>query len=454
MPIFARRTLQRLLDRVAPFSSLGKLQDQIQRLNKGGQDGIATAWELAVTAGLSDVGDLAIEPELGTPTRVDFTVRLQDPAWYGIGDIVTVFDEGMHKESGLQAREVIVWERVRAHRLSRKHFNLWLEGDVAGSGRRQRIKLPPLQTKLLGTDLNRILLSIKKAPDSPRTADLRRHHGFHLRYDPKQHSGTWSGTRIDTVYGIDANPMMNALKRKANQLRNTVFEGPRIIICCDGGSEAIRANRNPVWRAPSNEDIVNDFLRQNPSIAGVILVIVNASPLRAVISARDRELYLIPNAAGPRASQDDRNALDRFAAHLELSLPRVILSPGSLLQPWTYKPDYGFFRFRDSNFMSSNHIQIPMRALQELLAGTLDHKAFLDQYVLTPTGDMKQANLFAAWLSRGCLINDARIIPDPDRDDDWVELKFGEPDPALVPFRNPKAPLEGTQTLNGGETPP
>jgi hypothetical protein len=445
MPIFARRVLQNLIDTVAPFSMHEKIQDQIRRLNAGGQDAISTAWELAVTAELSRMGVLKIEPDLETPTRVDFSLSLPDANWSGIGDIVTVFDHGMHEESGYGLLETVVWQSVQAHGLRRRCFNIWIDADVDGAHRRRRIRLPRLRKTQLREDLKNFLLSIKKTPAVIREIDLRRVHGILLRYDPKQYSGTWSGTKINAVYGIDANPLMNALKRKAEQLRKTVYGGSRFIVCCDGGSEALRARRDPIWRTPSTEDILKEFLRQNTSISGVVAVIVNASPLRAVIKARDRVIYATPNVLGPLVSANDEKALDRICEHLEANLPRVIRSPSSFPQPWKFKPDYGFFRFRDFNTMSSNHIQIPMRQLLELLSGTITQDEFFERNVLNASGDPREPNLFKRWLNSGRVIAEMRIIADPDQDDDWVEFKCGPPNPALTAFRNPGAEGGGTK---------
>jgi hypothetical protein len=445
MPIFSRRELQRLIDTVGPLSTQEKIRDQLRRLDTGGQDGISTAWELAVTAGLSQMGILRIEPDLGTPTRVDFALELPRNKWSSIGDVVTVFDHGMHEESGYGPLETVVWQSVQAYGLRRPCFNIWIDADVDGAPRRRRIRLPTLRKVQLREDLKGFLLLIKKTPAVPRNIDLRRAHGILLRYDPKQYSGTWSGTRIDAVYGIDANPLMNALRRKAQQLRKTDYNESRIIVCCDGGSEAIRADRNPVWRTPSTEDILVEFLRQNTSIAGIVLIIVNASPLRAVITANERKLYATPYMSGPLASASDKQALNEISEQLETSLPRVIRSPSSFPQPWDFTPDYGFFRCRDFNTMSSNHIQIPMRQLLELLAGTISQAEFFERNVLNTAGDPTQSNQFAHWLNSGRAITEARVISNPHHDDDWVEFKCGDADPALTAFRN----ASGAAKTNG-----
>jgi hypothetical protein len=435
MPIFARRVLQRLIDQVAPLSSAEKLRDQIQRLNKGGQDAISTAWELAVAAALSPLGTLEIEPNLGTSTRVDFALSMLEGPWSCIGDIVSIFDHGMREESGYGRLETVVWQCVQAHKLARRSFNIWIEADVDGSRERRRIRLPPVRESLLRESLKPFLLEIKTAPAVQRQKDLRSSHGIIVRYDPKQYSGTWSGTRIDAVYGIDANPLMNALKRKAKQLRKTSYDGSRIIVCCDGGSEALRARRNPVWKTPDTADIVQEFLRENTSIVGVVLILVNASPLRAVINARDRQLYSTPFLAGPQVSAADETALNEISRHLATGLPSVIRSPTSFPEPWAFTPDYGFFRFRDFDTMSARHIRISMRELLQLLAGSVSQEEYFARNELSAAGTSAHPNQFARWLSQGRVIKEARIIPGVDHDDDWVEITMSEPDPALAPLR-------------------
>lgn len=433
MPIFSRRNLQRLLDCVAPISPPGKIRDQIQRLNKGGQDAIATAWEIAVLCALRSAGSLTIEPTSASSNRVDFHLSLDCPNWTAAGDIVAVFDSGMHDESGYMAIETIVSQRIQAHRLLRTKFNLWLVGDVQGSERRQRIRLPPLRRAELVRDLDAFLQKVRAGPARAQEADLaRRGHGFYLRYDPKLYSGGWSGTRIDAVYGIDANPLMSALKRKGNQLRRSGHLGPKVIVCCDGGSQALRSQRNRTWRTPSTEDIVQRFLAQTSSIVGVVLIIVDGSPLRAVVSARDREIYRIPVGINPHATESDLQALDQIVSALQASLPRVIRGPTSIPRPWSFKPDYRFFRFWEFKEMSASRIKIPVRALLELLAGELGHAEFVARYVSRGSpGCEGTDNIFSRWFDSGCLLSDARIYHEPESDDDWIELRCGDPDPAL-----------------------
>ncbi len=81
--------------------------------------------------------------------------------------------------------------------------------------------------------------------------------------------------------------------------------------------------------------------------------------------------------------------------------------------------------------LSAKHIKISSRTVQELLAGELDHRKFLEQH-----SDPGGQTPFRRMLAQGRLIKNVRIekSDDPEDDDDWLVFEFGEPDPAVMPF--------------------
>lgn len=444
MSIFPRRILQRLIDQVAPLQSVPKTRDQIRRLEIGGADGISTAWELAITATLSGAGHIEIEPSLDGNTRVDFAFQLEDSSWKCIGDVVAVFDSGMHEASGREELEAIVWRLIQMERLNRLHFHIWLEGDIEGTPRRRRARLKGVKDKtkrpILENLITAFLRSVHHNLAQPLGIDLRKDgFGCQIGDDPKWNAGDTSGSMVEAPYGVESNPLMNALKRKATQLRNTAFCGPRIVICCDGGAYSLRARRNYAWSTPTASDIVSEFLRQNTSITGVIVVamVPTQGPCLGISFSRNSP-YKCFHFPGAMATPKDASTLTFITQHLAAELPPVVRDPRSFLKPWQRDPDTMYFRHMGFKAMSPpNRIQVPLRALQELLAGTLSQKDFLERFLFRTSADgSRQTNLFELWSRSGHLIRATRVVHDRDSDDDWIEFEFGEMDPAVSAFQS------------------
>lgn len=89
--------------------------------------------------------------------------------------------------------------------------------------------------------------------------------------------------------------------------------------------------------------------------------------------------------------------------------------------------------------MSDSSVKISARVLMELLAGeiSLDRFNELHDWDGKPDGRGRAGfpNPFRSKLSQGRLPQVIMVEPDADCDDDWVEFKFGPPDPAISPFR-------------------
>lgn len=86
--------------------------------------------------------------------------------------------------------------------------------------------------------------------------------------------------------------------------------------------------------------------------------------------------------------------------------------------------------------MSGKTIRISSREVLELLAGTISSTEFERRHrwdkSSAPHGP---SNPFASALARGEMIAFVAVIDGEDHDDDWLEFRFTEPDPAISPFR-------------------
>ena len=89
--------------------------------------------------------------------------------------------------------------------------------------------------------------------------------------------------------------------------------------------------------------------------------------------------------------------------------------------------------------MTDRSLKMSSRLLAELLAGKRSieevHKLQRWRFKVDPQDNRATLNQFERWLDEGRLPISIKVEPDPDGTDDWVEFEFGEPDPAVSPFR-------------------
>ena len=84
---------------------------------------------------------------------------------------------------------------------------------------------------------------------------------------------------------------------------------------------------------------------------------------------------------------------------------------------------------------SGDQIRVSARAVLELLAGAMTYERFADVHGWTEG----RFDMFRSRLASGQLFRSARIERlGPGQDDDWLELEFGPPDPAISTFRLPR----------------
>jgi hypothetical protein len=76
------------------------------------------------------------------------------------------------------------------------------------------------------------------------------------------------------------------------------------------------------------------------------------------------------------------------------------------------------------------------RAVVELLAGRITPEHFAAVHGWDGPAGSGHTNFFEHMLSQGQMVSEATVTR-ADDDDDWITFKFGDPDPAVSPFRPP-----------------
>lgn len=232
----------------------------------------------------------------------------------------------------------------------------------------------------------------------------------------------------------DRNPLYNALKAKAEQLRGA--EGITGIIVGDGNCAAL-SDRSANWDEVSTEQIVAEFFRQFSSVGFVLLLSVRESrhgwsSYPPPVRQNDARLFV-------RDGCDARSELSTlFQAMLE-HFPKPAMMPvNGAFQACEEGYDLG--HHGGFSMTGSGVVRLGLREFTEIFAGlrTLQDngaKNIEAARKLSQEPSQLQAIVLRN-LRDGRLPASIEIIKtDEDDNDDWVEIRFGEIDPAIAPLR-------------------
>jgi hypothetical protein len=312
------------------------------------------------------------------------------------------------------------------------------EQRPVGQGRKRKLLLPPadqFDAIIFNAAFDDYIRAIQEEPLVPRPHHVGHHSPdvyVSIEYQPGKGWGVGSlsyGSYTSTTVK-DENPLFNALKRKADQLRRSGYEGIRGIVVCDGGSRIFTEISN--WATYSMDQVVQEFFRQNTSVSFVATIGIR--PQRSGIGA-GRHLLAEPRLFVRPADQPHQwtAGLGRLLQQVTRALPELQQTPENVRISmdwnrsirWT-KPYYG------GAVMTRNEIRMSARELLDLLAGKLDYERFAKRY------DLGGGNLFRLFRDRGRMISSTAIEHCPDEDDDWVVLRFSDGDPVTSDFTVPE----------------
>ena len=86
--------------------------------------------------------------------------------------------------------------------------------------------------------------------------------------------------------------------------------------------------------------------------------------------------------------------------------------------------------------MTHNSLEVSLRAVMDYLGGRIDRNAF--ERIVNPGWPAQ----LKKWLDQGRSIESISVTKGTGEDDDGLLIQFGEQDPAISPFRVPKADNE------------
>jgi hypothetical protein len=241
-----------------------------------------------------------------------------------------------------------------------------------------------------------------------------------LEFRPSTTTFGISHPSFTTRYSRTKNSVFNTLKRKAQQLKQTGFKGPRGIILC-AGDAGLSDSSNAGHGIGT---IISEFFRQNASVSFVLTIWADDPIFRRGLYGSRLYVNSVAEYSIGAGSHD-------LLEHLSEQLPEPRNSGiNALNELEAWRSERGRY-FYGGWKMTDVTVQISVRFLMEYLAGRVDRDEFIAQH----GGGQGFVSLFEQKLRSGQLLIGAEVSPVPDRDDDWIIFRFGPPDPAVSPMR-------------------
>lgn len=447
MAIFSRRAMQRMLDENASFLTKEQLELHVSKLDRDDFQSLDTEWEVAVLNVFSKLGKVSHEPTLEGPSRPDLLFSLDDGSGF-LADITSVSDEGFEDESPFKAFYLELQERIRKAGMLYKGWALSVGEHQVEYGARRKLALPPREEfakEIFNSKFKEFLREVNEHPEQSRNYTVRTEKtAVSLTYNPQGKSFTSNLGVYNAAMTKDQNPVFNALRRKAKQLKKVSYDGPRGIILCDGGSDMVHGQSHGPFEFNYNAvDAAKDFLRQNQSIDFVLLITsvwINkgmysftppGEPVRKV------EITIIGNRTFDSLPAGLKESLEKVEQHF----PEPVNTPSGARETIRYGYDPKALRPLAGGIgWSHNEIRISASAVLALLAGRITQEELFKSLDFSPWSDRPGAthNLFEYKLGKSMRIVEVQV-ENTKYDDDTLVFKFDGPDPATSSYVNPKA---------------
>ena len=443
MAIFCRRTVQKMLDENAQFLTKEQLDQQVARLNANRFQPIDAEWEISVLNAFGKLGSVIHEPSLEGTAKLDLLFTADDSSNF-LADITSVSDGGFEERSPVKSFYVELQERLRRAGVLYKGWRLSIGSHPAKYGEPTIPAIPPrneFSKEIFNGKFKQFLRTVKEQPHLSSTLSVRTSKtSISLTYDPNGQYFTTNGPVYSQALKKDQNPVFNALRLKAKQLKKVSYDGPKGIILSDGGTDMVHTRPHSSFDFNFNAvDATKDFLRQNQSIDFVILISsvwTDEGPW-AEGPARKVKVIVIKNKPFELVPKRIRELLDR----LESCFPEPENTASGARE--TIRHGYSPTQLRPLAGgwgMSDTEVKISESAVLGLLAGVVTQDELFRSLGFRPHSTKPSAipNPFDYMLSRKMRLQEI-LIEETAHDKSYLVFRFEGQDPALSAFVNPKA---------------
>lgn len=436
--IFHRRALQRRLTELRAVLGDEAIDSLVGRLNRPGRDRFAAMWELVVFHGFSKCGALQSEVELASGRRPD--ILFQGHGLQITADVTAVSDDGLDQNNPYR-------ELTQLIEVAKKKLGLPIGGldlhikhrhESTGRGTRTVLKLPPRQK--LREFVDQEVLPVLREQSASGQLPLKvviddEDVGVVITIDPSKSPYNSAGfAEYDVPTIKDRNPLYRALKAKADQMRGV--RGLCGVIVGDADCMAL-SGRSPGCSGVPAVTIVQEFFRQHISVDFVVLLSVREGPRNwfdLTPPERKNHVSLFARDGCPFTSQ-----LHFLFNEVKEYFPMPTMMPVNGANR-AREEGYGLGHHGAYKTTGPDMVRIGLREFTEVLAGlrTLqDSRAKpIDTGASSPQKHSISQTFILNNLKAGRLPVSLNIIKtDENYNDDWVEITFGEIDPAIAPFQ-------------------
>ncbi|HEK2357659.1 TPA: hypothetical protein VDW84_005393 [Pseudomonas aeruginosa] len=437
--IFTRRSLQESINSLEEVLDLSQIKSLVDRINKPGERSLHTMWEIAVLDALSKCGKLSHEKEINNGKKPDIELVLDfedDSSICIVGDITTISDNGLHSQNPIKYLRDEIRRLCGKFGLSSEKIALDVRGRTEGNARSEKVRLKiPGQNSLkdlINNDIATWLKSVKANASHPNRIEFNENdQEFSLSYNPSWTGGEFTSHASYTVaLSINKNPIYNSLKKKLEQLKRAPPNSLRIIFACDGGCDLFR--RNGFSQSSfSAADIAREFLRNNSSIDAVVLLTVFEERKFSSVEISYYLKYQIVLGESPRLTSTNKTRLEVLTKKMMSFMSSPVNSAyNAAVACLDSRYSFGM---AGGYQLNGKNISISSKALHRLLSGEITLQNFFDMHGWS--NEDAFGNPFARNLKNGFSIKNIEILEIKDKEDEWLEFKFGGPDASISPFR-------------------
>jgi len=443
MAIVCRRMVQRMLDENAQFLTKEQLDQQLARLKANSFQSIDAEWEISVLNAFRKLGNVVYEPPLEGAAKLDLLFTADDCSNF-LADITSVSDEGFEEKSPVKSFYVELQERLRRAGVLYKGWRLSIGSHPAKYGEPTIPAIPPrneFSKEIFNANFKQFLRTVKEQLHQSSTFSVRTSKtDISLTYDPNGQYFTTHGPVYSQALKKDQNPVFNALRLKAKQLKKVTYDGPKAVILCDGGTDMVHSPPHSSFDFNFNAvDATKDFLRQNQSIDFVVLIssVPTDEGPWAEGPVRKVDVTVVVNSHFDRVPKRIMEILER----LESCFPEPENTADGARE--TIRHGYSPTKFRPLTGgcgMSDTEVKISEGAVLALLAGGVTQDELFRSLGFKPQSSKPWAlrNPFDYMLSRKMRLQEI-LIEETAHDKSYLVFRFEGQDPALSAFVNPKA---------------